>query len=86
MLGGGKAPPIPGRHSRLRAAARLMAGAAKDRYFLKVDTWEPPEGWMPRGWWLRTWGVPRPQRLRSRRAPRCTEVVVDPGNGLVRLF
>jgi predicted O-methyltransferase YrrM len=38
------------RPSRLRAVGRLLGRRREDRYFRKVDTWEPPEGWMPRGW------------------------------------
>ena len=45
--------PFQTRPSRLRAFARLLGRRSEDRYFRKTDTWEPPEGWMPRRWLLR---------------------------------
>jgi predicted O-methyltransferase YrrM len=45
--------PPPVRPSRLRSIGRLLGRRREDRYFRKTDTWEPPEGWMPRGWSLR---------------------------------
>jgi predicted O-methyltransferase YrrM len=40
------------RPSELRPIARLMGRRRDDAYFRKLATWEPPEGWMPRGWTL----------------------------------
>jgi predicted O-methyltransferase YrrM len=36
------------RLSRLRAFGRLMGRRREDRYFSKLEAWEPREGWMPR--------------------------------------
>jgi predicted O-methyltransferase YrrM len=48
-----KVLPAQARPSRLRAVGRLLGRRREDRYFRKLDTSEPPEGWMPRGWSIR---------------------------------
>jgi predicted O-methyltransferase YrrM len=40
------------RPSRSTVVGRMLGRRREDRYFRKADTWEPPEGWMPRGWSL----------------------------------
>jgi predicted O-methyltransferase YrrM len=53
LRGEAKFLPPQVRPSRSRAVARLLGRRREDRYFRKVDEWEPPEGWMPRGWSVR---------------------------------
>jgi predicted O-methyltransferase YrrM len=48
-----KVLPWRARPSRFPAIGRLLGRRREDRYFRKTDTWEPPEGWMPRGWSIR---------------------------------
>ena len=45
--------PSRGRPSRLRPISRSLGRRREDRYFRKLDNWEPPEGWMPRWWSVR---------------------------------
>jgi predicted O-methyltransferase YrrM len=40
---------LPVHPSQLRPVGRLLGRRSEDQYFRKLDTWEPPEGWMPRG-------------------------------------
>jgi predicted O-methyltransferase YrrM len=49
-----KAVPSKARPSQSRVVGRMLGRRREDRYFRKADTWEPPEGWMPRGWSLRS--------------------------------
>jgi predicted O-methyltransferase YrrM len=52
----GEARVVPrwARPSRFRAVGRLLGRRREDRYFRKLDTWEPAEGWMPHRWWVLT--------------------------------